>query len=98
MKPAHRFLATLVVALLMPSAQASEFEQVPLDQIRAEIGPACAVRPTARTVSLLGNNGFRVERWVMATCNGTVRYDVSYYPSDVFPDRDSAYEIRRIRP
>jgi hypothetical protein len=93
---AIQMLVVIFLVALMPPAQASDFDQVPLDQIRADVGSTCSVRPAERTLSLVGNNGFRIERWVVETCNGPVRYDVIYYPPEFFPDREVAYEIRRI--
>lgn len=87
----------LLLPLLQWSAlSAAGFDPEPLSQIQADVGPSCAVEPLKSTLSLAGNNGFRVELWTVRTCNGLAKYEVSYYPAQSFPGRDSHYAVRRI--
>ena len=90
-----RKLLTLLILVCCPPSMAAEFDP-PLTQIRVDAGLKCAVEALEATVILIGNNGFRVERWEVETCAGRVTYEVSYYPPQFFRDRVSPYSVRRI--
>lgn len=91
----RKLLILLVVVYCAPSL-AAEFDPDPLGQIRVDAGPDCIVEPLESTLTLIGNNGFRVEQWVVETCAGRVAYEVSYYPPQFFRDRSSPYSVRRV--
>ncbi|GAB3092401.1 hypothetical protein GCM10027159_07030 [Lysobacter terrae] len=99
-RPLMRSLRKLLVLSLLlhcSSLLAAEFDAAPLSQIQADVGPGCAVEPIKSTLSLAGNNGLRIELWVVMTCNGLAKYEVSYYPPQFFPRRGSPYAVRRIK-
>ena len=91
-----RKLFAILLLLLWSPLLAAGFEAEPLRQIQADVGPTCTVEPVKSTLSLVGNNGLRAERWVVNTCTGLAKYEVSYYPPQFFPGRDSPYAVRRI--
>ena len=92
-----RTLLALLPLLLWSPLAAAGFDPEPLSQIQADFGPTCAVEPLKSTLSLAGNNGLRVELWVIKTCIGLAKYEVSYYPPQFFPGRDSPYAVRRLK-
>jgi hypothetical protein len=95
MRSLHTTLALLLL-LYSPTLIAARFDPEPLSMIQTEAGQACTVVPIESTLSIAGNNGFRIERWVVRTCKGLARYEVSYHPPQFFPGRDSPYAVRRI--
>jgi hypothetical protein len=88
------FLA--LAATCLPSVAREKFAFEALKQIQAQLGDSCAVEPIESKLTLIGNNGFRIERWQVNTCSGPAEYDVRYYPPEFFPNRDSAFSVQRV--
>jgi hypothetical protein len=89
----------LLALLLLPwlPLSAAGFDAEPLSQIQADVGQTCTVEPIRSTLQLAANNGLRIELWVVKTCTGLAKYEVSYYPPQFFPGRDNPYAVRSIK-
>jgi hypothetical protein len=64
--------------------------------ITARTGDKCDVRVEKVVNSVIGNNGYMSERWVVQVCGQSVIYDVEYFPPSAFPDREEDKIVQHI--
>ena len=57
---------------------------------------SCEARIELVVSQLVGNNGFRAERWRVKACEKLWTYDVEYYPREHFRDRDTDKVVRLV--
>ena len=86
-------MTLIMLAFNSSAAEIESLEQRWLSIIEKELGAGCIQGVPTVENTLSGNNGLRVEEWLISTCKGMKRYSVAYYPSAHFPDKKSEFEV-----
>jgi hypothetical protein len=95
----YKFLLSLILIVFSFSvfSASDDVSKAWLTLIKNGYSEDCSIEPPEVESSLVGNNGFITEKWVLTTCHGVKLYQVSFYPKMYFPKRKLEFVVELVK-
>lgn len=86
----------LLLVFAFAAGHGFAFDRETMARLQDYIGADCPLEVLQVKTVLMGNNGFRIERWQVRTCDGVAQFEVRYRPPDGSSSNADPYTVRDV--